>query len=322
MQNMKEMELQYCTSCGAVNKKSAVLCEECKKKIVVRHRPIVDFLKKRAKGKATGEITEKLFDLIKDFLFDHLYGVILTVSVVATATTAVVTSTPYIEEVTIPPFEKTVISESTDVAVEPDAETTDGIFELNETDIIWLKHVVTAYDAIIDNTIRNAEPYWSDDSYYESATELWAENNIEGYNYNGTHELYNNPLPMGQDSLNWEIVERYGDEWYDNGFWASHTRYVPVEGSRTGINVRSELGHTLLAEGYDVLEVDFYCLTYNGNDMDWDTFDFKALPPADKVAYEKYVYTFLLTRKHGEERWHIAEEVLTEKTGGPRHEEE
>ena len=75
MENLKE-EIQYCTTCGAVNKKSAVFCEECKKKIIVHHRPIVDFLKKRAKGKAAGEATEKLFDLIKDFLFDHLYGMI------------------------------------------------------------------------------------------------------------------------------------------------------------------------------------------------------------------------------------------------------
>lgn len=317
MNNVKETEIQYCTSCGAANKRSAVWCCECKQKIIVRHRPIVDFLKKRVKGKATGKMTQKLFDLIKDFILEHLYGVILTVSVVATTTTAVITATPYIEEVTTPPFEKVVISEEPEV---PAIEVTDGIFELTDTDITWFKHVVTAYDAKIDNTIRDTDPYWSDDSDYESATELWAENGIEGYTYKGIHELYDNPLPMGQDSLSSEIVDMYGDEWYADGFWARHYRYAPVEGVRTGVNVNSELGHTLLSDGYDVMEVDYYCLTYNGNDMEGHTFDFKALPPQDKTSYEKYVYTFLLTRKHGKERWHIAQEVLTEKVGGPRHE--
>ena len=73
--NIKE-ENQYCTSCGAVNKKSAVFCEECNKKIIVRHRPAVDFLKKRVKGRVVGEVTEKGFDLVKNFIFNHLYGLV------------------------------------------------------------------------------------------------------------------------------------------------------------------------------------------------------------------------------------------------------
>ena len=301
MEIVKETEVQYCTSCGAANKKSAVFCEACNKKIILRHRPIIDFLKKRAKGSLTGEVTEKLFSLVKNFLFDHLYGVILTVSVVTTATVTLVTSTPYIKDVTTPPFEKVEVSEQAEVPV---SEITDGIFELTETDIIWFNHVVSAYDAKIDNTIRSGDPYWADDTYYTYATELWAENGIEGYNYKGTHELYDNPLPMGQDPSD------------SDDFWPYHCRYTPDEEVRTGINVRSELGHTLLSDGYDVMEVDFYCLTYNGSDMEGYTFDFSALPPADKVPYEKYVYTFLLTRKHGEERWYIAEEVLAQSIGG------
>ena len=301
MKNIKE-EIHYCTTCGAVNKKSAVFCEECKNKIIVRHRPIADFLKKRVKGKAAGKATEKLFDLVKNFLFDHLYGMILTVSVVATATTAVVTATPYIEKVTSVPEAITVTEE---LAAE---EVPTGVFEPTERDIMWYTHIICAYDAEIDNSKRSGEPYWADDDEYSSATELWAEGNIEGYTYSGVHELYDNPLPMGQD------------EYYDmDESWSWHGRYAPKTGARTGSNVKSELGHTLLKEGYDVLEADFYCLTYDANEVDWNSgeFDIFALPPDG--AYEKYVYTFLLTRKHGEDRWYIAEERLTERYGGPRY---
>ncbi|MBQ2940672.1 MAG: zinc ribbon domain-containing protein [Clostridia bacterium] len=300
MENLKE-EIYYCTTCGAVNKKSAVFCEECKNKIIVRHRPIADFLKKRAKGNATGKVTEKLYELVKDFLFEHLYGMVLTVSVVATATTAVVTATPYISEV------KTFPSETVTEIAEVKADTPDGVFEITEDDVIWLKHVITAYDAELDNTKRSGENYWSDPEEYSSATELWAENNIEGYTYSGKHELYDNPVPMGQDE--------YYD--YSEDEWAQHYRYTTEASAKTGINVNSELGHTLLADGYDVMEVDFYALTYSSNVVTWDRFNFDALPPDG--AYEKYVYTFLLTRKHGEERWHIAEEVLTERYGGPKY---
>lgn len=307
MEIVKETEIQYCTSCGAANKKSAVFCEACNIKIIIRHRPVVDFLKKRAKGKVAGKTTEKLFSLIKNFLFDHLYGIILTVSVVTTATVTVATSTPYIEKVTTAPFEKAVVEVSEKVE-EPETEITDGIFELTETDIIWFNHVVSAYDAKIDNTRRSGTPYWEDDELYTDAAELWAENGIEGYSYSGTHELYNNPFPMGQNPSD-------SDATVGEDFWVYHCRYTPDVGARTGINVRSEFGHTLLSDGYDVMEIDFYCLSYNGVDMEGYTFDFSVLPPTDKTPYEKYVYTFLLTRKHGEERWYIAEEVLIESIG-------
>ena len=42
--NEKE-DFYYCSECGAINKKSAVICCECEKKIKKRHFPFADFLK-------------------------------------------------------------------------------------------------------------------------------------------------------------------------------------------------------------------------------------------------------------------------------------
>lgn len=123
---------------------------------------------------------------------------------------------------------------------------------------------------------------------------------------------------MGQDILDNDIYEKYSEEWDDQEYYPFHRRYTPKDSIRSGNNVRSEFGHTLLADGYEVLEVDYYCLTYNGKDINYK-FDIESLPPEDATPYEKYVYTFLLTRKQGEEGWYIAEEVLTEKAGGPRN---
>lgn len=303
-------EKQYCTSCGSINKKSAIFCTECEEKIVVRHRPFIDFLKKHLKDGVGGATTERAYTLIRKFILKHLYGAILMVSVVATATITVVTATPYIKKVSEPP-------KKSDVAVTAEKKPeTKGVFELTEADYRRLDHVTTAYDAEIDNTLRNVETYWMDPEEYSSATELWAENNIEGYTYKGKHELYTNPFPMGFDDTDGAYAAVDYD--WGEGLEPMHYRYPPHEGIRTGVNVRSELGHTLLADGYDVMEVDFYALTYYDKDIRGHSFDFNALPPADKTPYEKYVYTFLLTRKHGEGKWYIAEEVLTEKVGGPR----
>ena len=66
-------EIHYCTTCGAVNKKSAVLCEECKKKIILRHRPLADFLKKRVKSKTVGDAAEGFFKLFCIPIFTGLF---------------------------------------------------------------------------------------------------------------------------------------------------------------------------------------------------------------------------------------------------------
>lgn len=308
-------ELYYCTTCGAANKISAVICTECENKIVTKHYPLADFLKKRIKGELTGTVTENLFKLIRKYLYSHLYGVVLTVSVVTTGVVAAYNATPHIKKVTSFPVTTAVAEEK-----EEEQNEKKGVFELTEDDIMWLKHVVTAYDAELDNTIRSGEAYYSDDDEYTSGTQLWAENNIEGYSFKGRHEMYDNPIASGQDELDEGIYNANYDNWYEQGFEPTHYRYAPIEGTLTGSEVESELGHTLLENGYDVMQVDYYCLTYNCFDGFKDyKFNFEKQPPADKTPYEMLRYKFLLTRRTGEERWHIAEEVLVQKTGGPKY---
>ena len=206
-------ENQYCTSCGAVNKKSAVFCEECNKKIIIRHRPVVDFLKKRVKGGVAGEVTEKVFDLVKNFLFDHLYGLVLTVSVVTTATMALATATPHIEKVTTRPAQNT---SATSVV--------DEYRELTEKDITRVYHVTMTYDAKIDITMRHDNSFWGDDPDYTSPTEFWAENAIEGYTHKGRHDLYDKFLPRGWDILHRPLYDAHWQEWESMGFYPKHWR--------------------------------------------------------------------------------------------------
>lgn len=293
MESVKEMEIQYCTSCGAVNKKSAVFCEECKKKIIVRHRPIADFLKKRTKGKAAGEITEKLFDVIKDFLFDHLYGVILTVSVGAAVTTAAITATPYIETVTTAPFEKAVVSEMPEVTEELSKEQ-----DVDPEYADWCeKHAIVVMSNYMD---YSDYVVWEHDGYElnpdnVSLDEIYAERAIPGFNYQGTHEMMTVRVPLGK---------------YHEG-----SKYRPlgmteiqecVEGSyKFGENVASSFGQTLYAEGYEVMECNYSISLYEGLDRD-------GTREPEPVEKEEFRVLFV---RNGDS-WHIAEEILVDRIKG------
>lgn len=222
----------------------------------MRHRPIVDFLKKRVKGRATGEATERLFSLIRDFLFEHLYGVILTVSVGVVATTAVVTSTPYIEEVTIPPFEKAVISEELELSAE---ETTQ--MNVSAEYAKWCEyHAIVMMSYYMD---YSDYAVWAFDGYTLnpdniSLDEIYAERAIPGFNYQGAHELMTERVPLGM---------------YHNG--SSHKPLGVseiqgcVEGSyKFGENVSSDFGQTLYEQGYEIMECNYAISLYEGLESD------------------------------------------------------
>ncbi len=293
MENIKE-EVQYCTSCGAVNKQSASFCEECNKKIILRHRPVVDFLKKRVKGKATGEVTERLFSLIKDFLFDHLYGVILTVSVGVAATTAVVTSTPHIKEVTAPPFEKTVISATTDV--------TDDMVEETGVDPEYAEWCEMHAIVVMSNYMDYSDyVVWAHDGYTTnpdnvSLDEIYAERAIPGFNHQGVHEMMTVRVPLGK--------YHEGSKYRPLGM--TETQECVKGSYKFGENVASSLGQTLHAEGYEVMECNFAISLYEGRDSDGT----RGTVPVEKEEFR------VLFVRNGENSWCIAEEILVDRIKG------
>lgn len=292
MEKIKE-EMQYCTSCGAANKMSATFCKECNKKIIVRHRPVVDFLKKRVKGKATGEVTERLFSLIKDFLFEHLYGAILTVSVVTSAAITVVTSTPYIENVKEPPSdiaENVVVSENTVVADELKESGVDPEYAH------WCElHAEMMMSYYMDYT--NYE-LWAFDGYTVSPdniplSEIYAELAIPGFNYQGVHQMMTERVPLGM---------------YHNGPVDRNigvTELHSFEEYKFGENVSSPLGQTLYTDGYEVMECNYVISLHDGLEKD-GTF----IPE----PVEKEVYKVLFVRY--EDSWYIAEEILVDRIKG------
>lgn len=297
--------IMYCTSCGAANKKSAIICEECENKIIAKHSPFRSFLLKRIKGETIDFGKENLYEIIKRFLFQHLYGLVMTVAVVTTGTVVIANPNSHIRTVTEVPKTNAVAKQQvveSQVAEEEIVE--EKTYELTEDDHIWIDHTISAYDAIIDNTLMPRSIYWSKPEEYSSGSELWAENNIAGYEYKGTHDMFTNPIPVGLI----ELEDFYGEEDEEPYGYRDWIEQSIV----TGSDVKSELGQKLFKNGYDVLEIDYYIVTFKGYQED---IDYTKPLPADKEYHEKVKYVFLLTRKTGEERWYIAEERLTERFG-------
>ncbi len=296
MENLKlNDEIRYCTSCGAANKKSAHTCGECKKEINKKHRPFFEFIKRRAKNWGMGELQGRLFDFAKGFIKSHLYGFVMTVSVVITGSVVITNATPYIKTVNEAPF----IS----VAEENAEEEPRGDNTLTEDEMIWLRHMISAYDAEIEGGILPETIYWENDADYQSPTEFFAENNIPGYNHSGAHDMYTNPIAVGLD----ELEPFYGEDEdmpYTQRDWVESTIV-------RGENVTTALGKTLHEEGYDVLEIDYYKMTFRG----YFDYDFDANPPLDKNPYELAAYKILLTKEKGEEQWFIAEDTLILRRG-------
>ena len=293
-------EIQYCTNCGSVNKKSDVVCDECGKKIVILHRPFWDYVKKHTKTGVKEKMKSDLFGALKDFLFKHLYGTIVSFLIAATVTTAAVTATPYIKRVS--EFPKQASPEQT-VSVQT---ATPHNVELNDKIQNNLRYGVMIYDAVLTETLRTRKEFysWDEADKYTDASECFAENNIEGYSWQGRHDMYTNPLDVGFDIQSGRVY--HGDEPMPTQYhdWVESTIV-------TGADVTSELGKELYKNGYDVVEGDYYMImSYNLFEYDYD-----APPPLDKKPLRLLKYRVLLTKKPEGNRWYIAEDILEERKG-------
>ena len=282
-------DIHYCTHCGAANKKSAVVCIDCEKKVITKYRPFYDFLKKRIKDEATGKITDSLFSLIKKFLFSHAYGVLISVSIVASVT-ANVYSIPDIPKVS----EKKTASISLQQIEEPE-EIIETV-PLSDDDLYTFDHIISNYDGFAD-TLRSSDSYWEESDYYSSASELYAENNIEGFSFGGVHEMIENPIDMYSLDYDSEMMDNYQSFYSD--------RYFDESSFVTGDACSTDIAKRLISDGYRVAEGN-YILKELAGEYNYDTH-------SGLGAEKKLVYRVVFVEDGGE--WYMAEDRLIERTG-------
>lgn len=76
----------YCVYCGMENPSNNKKCIKCNKKLNPKDHPWRKYLYDHIKDDLKGNVTDKFFSLITNYVKSHLYGVILTILVVAPIT--------------------------------------------------------------------------------------------------------------------------------------------------------------------------------------------------------------------------------------------
>ena len=97
----------HCHRCGARIAEGDARCAACGKKQQVKNTSLLDFLIAHTKDDITGKLTDSLYEAIKNFLRSHLFGLVVSLSLVAAAGVTVYASEPYIERVRPPLFSVT-----------------------------------------------------------------------------------------------------------------------------------------------------------------------------------------------------------------------
>lgn len=79
----------YCVYCGTGNILEDKKCKKCKKQLDPKNRPFRDYMVDKLKDKVEGDIQDNIISLIVEFIKSHLYGIVLTCSIVFTVTAGI-----------------------------------------------------------------------------------------------------------------------------------------------------------------------------------------------------------------------------------------
>lgn len=93
--------VEYCVFCGTKNKIENKKCIKCQKKLNPKDRPLLDYMKSKIKDNLKGNIEDNIIDIITKYIKSHLYGFIMTCSIIITSTCIItnVVENNYIENV-------------------------------------------------------------------------------------------------------------------------------------------------------------------------------------------------------------------------------
>lgn len=86
---MKKKKI-YCVYCGEKNNIDDLKCKKCNKKLNPKEHLFRDYLIDHIKDDLKGKTQDKILSIIKNFIISHLYGSVLTATLIFTIVTSVV----------------------------------------------------------------------------------------------------------------------------------------------------------------------------------------------------------------------------------------
>lgn len=288
----------YCVFCGTKNNFDQVRCTKCHKKLNPKERPLLDYLKSKISDKYMSDVEDTIYSILIHYIKSHLYGVVVTCSIVVSAFSVVVNADfNRLEKVDEKPTVVNRISyagkglNSLEVAEK-------YIEALQSSDMLTVKNLqLETFHPEVLAEIKDDVYYYSngldttmmiqDDDLVQYASSLFKDN--KGEIYIGDSELVIPSGNFGGYSFRRYLISMkycYGnicveEDGYDsNAFYARlELELVEVDGAYyvTGSNEAVFMGENLAIEYYTLL--DF------GGDMDALTYD--AFQDYDNNCYDR-----------------------------------
>jgi len=108
-EEIKEEKKNYCIFCGAKCLEEDITCSKCGQSLDAKENLLIEFLVDHSKDKFKGDMSDSIVEAIINFIKSHLYGFILTISIVSVLVVNTVAKDAYIKNVTNEPGQNTVV---------------------------------------------------------------------------------------------------------------------------------------------------------------------------------------------------------------------
>ncbi|MBQ3393891.1 MAG: zinc ribbon domain-containing protein [Oscillospiraceae bacterium] len=208
---------KYCIFCGAELHAGEKICPACGKKTDRKDELLKDYLYRNTKESLKGKIDDTLFEVIKNWLLSHLYGVVLTLTVIGSVAYGSQVSLPgYVERISSAARPGTVVQNET-------GNRRFGSEEMNAATQTARSYTHSVFARTV-NSINAEIGDWDEDS--------------------PPPETFYMPSSLGTGRHEYVFNYRYkhnGDEMQRGPDFNAPT---------------TELGKQLLSEGYDVAEIE------------------------------------------------------------------
>ncbi len=283
-------DIKYCILCGSTNKASATHCVHCGRDMHKKNSPFKDYLTDHVKDQLGGKAKEGLFSLLQGYLRSHLYGVVLSISIVATGTVYAATATPPVQKVTDVRQAVAALPTAT-----PEATPEASGSPLDAEQIKWLHGYG---DELFSNYEIEAERLAHGEAYDETMSlpynQLLAEEAMENFPFRGVHDLKNGGFLDFEDYENISSLYSLSDNTLVTN---------PEEFSL-------EISKQAAAAGYEVFERKSYQFGY---DQILNMDDPSSIDPANPPVEPDYKRVFLVSYVGKDDEFYILEDRLIEQ---------
>ena len=231
--------MKYCNYCGNEIDDDLMVCPDCKHTLDGKNAALIMFLKKHTKEELISKAEDSLFEYLKNYILSHLYGFILTVTIIAVPLSAI-TVVSGIKIVN----ERPVMNNysSTEVINNNDNQDSTVLTDKDKEEIIG---VISNYSIALEN---------SGGTVTDELRNIWISSSIINNTY---HHAFS---------------DRYDNKIYDSEYIVNSELKFDMN---YGLNqVFTSTGEELNDMGYDIVVIDMDCILYFENHPDYE----KAYP--------------------------------------------